>query len=99
MQADMSQITLSYLMYIEAHSLMIISRSLESVCLCSKVIPLSGFHCSIIMLDKATCEHTINLAELQLSGSTNSRPGGLKLKLTMGMQELILRLRSHTNQI
>ncbi len=55
MQANMSQITLSYLMYIEAHSLIIISWLLESVCLCPKVIPLSGFHVSIIMLDKAAC--------------------------------------------
>ena len=32
-----AQITPSYLMYIETHSLIIISQSLESVCLCPKV--------------------------------------------------------------
>ncbi len=31
-------------MYAEAHSLIVISRLLESVCLYTKVIPLSGFH-------------------------------------------------------
>ncbi len=34
----------SYLLYVVAHSLIFISRLLESVCLCPKVIPLSGFH-------------------------------------------------------
>jgi hypothetical protein len=35
---DKLQTTLSYLMYVEVHSLIIISRLLESICLCPKVI-------------------------------------------------------------
>jgi hypothetical protein len=46
-QDNKSQITLSYLMYIEAHSLIIISWLLESVCLCFKVVPLSDFLCAL----------------------------------------------------
>ncbi len=38
-QIGKSKITLSYLMYVNAYSLIIISRLLESVCLCPKVIP------------------------------------------------------------
>ncbi len=44
----MSHISLSYLMYAEAHSLIIISQLLESVC--HKLIPLSGFHCLWILI-------------------------------------------------
>ena len=32
-------------MYVKIHLLIIISPLLESICLCPKVIPLSGFHC------------------------------------------------------
>jgi len=46
-QIDKSQITLSYLMYVEARFLIIICKLLESVYLCPKVIPLSRFHCMI----------------------------------------------------
>ncbi len=42
-----SQITLSYLIYFAANSLIIISWFLESVCLNPKEIPLSGFHCKL----------------------------------------------------
>ena len=45
-QIDKSQITHSHLMYIEANLLIITSWLLESVCLCNKVIPLSGLQCS-----------------------------------------------------
>ncbi len=40
------QITLSCLMYVEAHSLTIISQLLKSVCHCPKVIPIGSFQCS-----------------------------------------------------
>ena len=43
-QIDKSQTTFSYIMYIEAHSVIIIRWLLESDCLCPKVIPLSGLH-------------------------------------------------------
>ena len=39
------QITLSYLMYDEAHLRNIISQLLESVFICPEVISLSSFHC------------------------------------------------------
>jgi hypothetical protein len=32
-------------MYVEVNMLISINRILESVCLCAKVIPLSGFYC------------------------------------------------------
>ena len=41
-----SQITLSYLLYIESHSHLIISWLLESIYLYPEVIPLSSFHCT-----------------------------------------------------
>ncbi len=44
-----SQVTLSFLNSLEAYSLIII-EILKSVCLCLKVIPLNGFHCSSIIL-------------------------------------------------
>jgi hypothetical protein len=45
-----SQVTFSFLNSLEAYSHIIISRLLKSLCLCLKVIPLNGFHCSSIML-------------------------------------------------
>ncbi len=41
-QIDKTQITFSYLMYVEANSL---SWLLEKVSLCPEVIPISGFPC------------------------------------------------------
>ncbi len=45
---DKSQITLSYLMYVDANLLIIITQLMESVCLYPKVTPLICFHCTFI---------------------------------------------------
>jgi hypothetical protein len=44
-QISKSQLTLLLFVYVEAPPLIIISPLVDSVCLFSKVIPLSGFQC------------------------------------------------------
>jgi hypothetical protein len=47
-QFDKSQISLSSLMYVKANLHIIMSRLLESVCLCHKLTPLNCFRCIIL---------------------------------------------------
>jgi hypothetical protein len=57
---DKSQSTLSHLVNVEADPVIRISRLLESVCLCPKAIPLSGFHCTC----KQSCKTQASISAL-----------------------------------
>ncbi len=67
---------IQYLMNLEAHSPIIISQLLESVCLCSKAIPLNDFQCkckgffSFYQDDSLDDHHPENQFESDLSRST-----------------------------
>ena len=80
MGSNLSQITLSYLIYSDgrllnciSRLLTCISRFLESVCLCPKVIPLSSFHCiwnrNLFYLIEVACRSQCCVETLEVGAS------------------------------
>ena len=106
--ADISQIIVSHLIHTEAQLLIIIRQSLKSSCLCPKVIPLSGFHCTkfnFVEINQNNCR-TLSTITLQsfwrrpTLTSTKTGPCGTSgPRTTRSPDSFIPFLNSNRNQV